>query len=314
MADSFLTLADLVKINDPANADIDVSDLLNRAAIINRIAATLASNGTSHKYTKETGAPTVGFRSVNSGTENSKSADTQVSIDLKILAASFATDKALADAHGKGPEALIGREAARHLRAAFFEGEKQLLYGTGNDSDGFLGLVDADTVKYKDSELVVDAGGTTPDTATSVWFICTNGDETEVTAVAGNEGVIEIGETIVQRMTDGDGNGYPAYYTPIEGWLGLQIGSKWSVGRIVNLTAQAGKGLTDTLLSQMLEKMPNEVAMIGMNRRSRGQLQRSRTTYSPTGMPAPLPTEYEGIPIVVAESIGNTEALVANES
>ena len=48
-----------------------------------------------------------------------------------------------------------------------------------------------------------------------------------------------------------------------------------------------------------------------MSRRSRGQLQRSRTTYSPTGSPSPLPTEYEGIPIIVTDAIRDTEELLS---
>ncbi len=313
MADNFQTLADLLKIDTAGASDIDVSDLLNKAQIINRIAAGTASNGTQHQYLKEIGAPVVGFRDPNTGRDVDKSSDELVTINLKILSANTMCDKALADVHKKGPGAFVAREARRHLRQAFFEAEKQMLYGTGNIADGFTGLVDNASVATLAGEMVIDAGGTTPGTASSVWFIVTNDDETDVTAIAGQDGNIDIGDTIVTKHQDANGKSYPVYYTPIESWLGLQIGCKYSVGRIVNVTEDAGKGLTDDLLSQMLELFPSDKqpSLIGMSRRSRGQLQRSRTTYSPTGQPAPLPSEYEGIPIVVAESIPNTEALVA---
>jgi len=47
-----------------------------------------------------------------------------------------------------------------------------------------------------------------------------------------------------------------------------------------------------------------------MNRSQRGALQRSRTTYSPTGLPAPVPSEYEGLPIIVTDALGQNEAEV----
>lgn len=310
MADSLLTLADMILLDTPGAADIEVSDLLNMAEIIKRLAATEASNGTTHQYTKEIGAPVVGFRAPNTGRDISKSADELVTITLKILSANTQVDKALADAKKKGPEWWIGKEAERHLRQAFFEAEKQMLYGTGNDSDGFSGLIDNDSVKYTDSPMVIDAGGSTEDGTTSVWAIVTNDDETDVTAVMGLDGVIKVGETIVTPKVVDDKQ-FPTYFTPIEGWMGLQIGSKYSVGRICNLTKQAGKGLTDDLLSQLVELFPSnkKIAMLGMSRQSCGQLQRSRQTYSPTGAPAPLPKDYEDIPIVIAESISNAEAV-----
>mgnify|MGYP004281372961 FL=1 len=129
MADAFLTLSDLTTINDANLADRDISDLLDDAPLLARLAADVVP-GTDHKYVKETSAPVVGFRAVNDGLENTKSADTLVTINLKILDASFAIDKALADAYIGGPEAYIGREAARHLKSAFFHAEKQILSGT----------------------------------------------------------------------------------------------------------------------------------------------------------------------------------------
>ena len=80
MADSFLTLADLVKINDMNLADLEVTDLLNMSPVLAMLPANPASNGTTHKYTKEITAPVVGFRAVNDGRENSKSADELVTV------------------------------------------------------------------------------------------------------------------------------------------------------------------------------------------------------------------------------------------
>ena len=99
----------------------------------------------------------------------------------------------------------------------------------------------------------------------------------------------------------------------IGGHLGIQVGSKYAVARIANLTADSGKGLTDSLLADALSLFPSsdQPTHIVMNRRSLTQLRKSRTTYSPIGEPAPRPSEYEGIPIVTTDAITNTETLLA---
>jgi len=310
MAHEFLTLADLVKVNDRNLADRDITDLLQDAPLMRALAADVASNGTTHKYLKETGAPVVGFRSPNTGRDNSKSADTEVSIDLKILDGSFAVDKALADAYHMGPEAYVAREAVRSLRACFFAAERQFVNGTGAAADGFVGLADA---LDADHEMVVDAEGDSEGTASSVYLIRTHADLNDAVAITGRDGQLDIGETVTQRLADGDGKTYSGYYTPIEGWLGLQIGGLRSVGRIINLTAQSGKTLTDALIYQAFSRfpasrMPN---LIVMNRRSREQLRASRTATNVTGAPAPIPTDVDGVEILTTDAIGSDESILS---
>jgi hypothetical protein len=125
--------------------------------------------------------------------------------------------------------------------------------------------------------------------------------------------MIEIGERqIVERAGSVTGR-FPAYYHPIVGWCGLKIGSVHSVVRIANLTEDSGKGLTDALLSRAMQIFPASRGpnYVVMNRRSLGQLQRSRTATNPTGAPAPFPQEAFGVPIVVTDQINSTETLLS---
>lgn len=311
MADTFLSLADLVKINDNNLADIDVSDILDDAPFMKALAADVASNGTDHKYLKETTAPVVGFRAANTGRENKDSTDTLVTINLKILDASFAIDKALADAYKNGPQALIAREGKRHLKAAFFKAEQQFLNGTDSDSDGFTGLADALGLA---NAMTYNATGTTSNTGSSVYLVRTNADGVDCTAITGQDGEIMWDDSVVQAIEDtSNGGRFSGYYTPIEGWLGLQVGSANSVGRIVNLTEDSGKGLTDDVLAEALALFPasRQPNLIVMNRRSRKQLQQSRTATNSTGAPAPFPTEAFGVPIVTTDAITSTEAILS---
>jgi hypothetical protein len=310
MADIYTTLADLVKINDKNATDVGVTDLFDDAPLLAVLAADESSNGTTHKWIAETSAVPVGFRDVNVGLENKASADTLRFVDLKILDASFGVDAALADAYFRGTDAYIAREAIRHLKAAMFSAEQQIINGTDNDGDGFAGL--ADVVDGLDDPTAIDAGGSFVSGSpvlTSCYLVRTNDAGTDVTVVMANGGQIEVGETVSQRLSDSDGKHYPGYYTPVQAWMGLQYGSLSSVARIGNLGTAEGTTLTDDLIYEALAlfaagRQPNYIVM---NRRSLEQLRASRTATNTTGAPAPRPTDVEGIPIVVTDAIGNDE-------
>lgn len=312
MSDVFPTLADLVKINDRNNCERNISDLLDQARLIRLLAADYSSNGEFHKYTKQTGAPVVGYRAANAGRAFTASTDTQVTIQLGILDGSCAVDKAVASTYIKGASAYVAREAGRHLRQAFFWWESQVLYGTGNDAAGPLGLAQDSRLVFKNSAMVVDAAGTTGSTGSDVWLIRTGLDD--MMAIVGNEGVIQMGQTVEQDMltTDTPPKHYTGLYTSVLGWTGVQVGSAYSVARICNLTADSGKGLTDALISTALSlfKAGQPPSYLAMGRRSLMQLQKSRTATNPTGAPAPFPSESFGVPIVVCDTINATGTLL----
>lgn len=322
MAHDLHAIADL--IGDAFDlADIEVSDLLKASPFISMLSMEPSSNGTTHKYVKETGAPVVGFRSPNAGRDLDSSDDTLVSVDLKVLDFSWLVDVAVAKAWRKGQEDYIAREGLRHLKAALFKFERQVINGivgasdsagASGDAAGFAGFRDSGTVNAVADTMVVNATGTTADTASSVWGvrIATDG----VTGVYKGESSFELGDTtVIQHVVDPgtDNKTFPAFYTPACTWLGVQVGSAYDIGRIANLTADSGKGLTDDLIAQLLERFPvgRAPSHLLMSRRSLRQLQDSRTATNPTGAPAPFPQEAFGVPIIVTDAIGNTEELLA---
>ena len=312
MADDLFALADLLVINDLSIADLEITDILDDAPLLKALAADVASNGTLHKYTKETGAPVVGFRAANAGRDLDSSIDTLVTVTLQILDASFLLDAALASAYQRGgPAGLVAREARRHLRAAFFAAEKQIINGVISDSAGFVGLKAASTIDALADTMVVNAGGDTADTCSSVYLLRSTPEGNDVQVIVGQGGELEIGETVSVQAKDGDGKSYPGLWTPIFSYLGLQVGSAQSVGRICNLDFD--HTLTDDMIYQAIAKFPagRQPTHIAMNRNSLEKLRDSRTATNATGAPAPRPTEVEGIPIVVTDAILNTEAVVA---
>jgi hypothetical protein len=320
MADTLTTLAELVRFNSLDVNPAEISDILNGAPVLAQLHAMMSSNGTTHKYNVETTAPVIGFRAMNAGADYTASGSTQVSVDLKYIDPTIREDIAQCQAYRYGSEAWLDRRTARQLRQALFTLEKQVFNGTvGGDASGFLGLADDANYNQLSDALVVDAGGTAAGTGSSVWFLRSTPDDASMALVgAGDESLsldninFVIGETFKAQIAGSNGKLMTALCRDIGGHLGIQAGSKYAAARIANLTAESGKGLTDLLLSRCLELFPSSdpPTHIVMNRRSGGQLQRSRTTYSPVGQPAPLVREYEGIPIIYTDAILNTEALL----
>lgn len=324
MADTLTTLAELVRFNSLDVNPADITNILNGAPVLRALHAMQSSNGTTHKYNIETTAPVIGFRAVNAGADITASISTQVSIDLKYIDAKIAEDVALANAYRGGAAAWLDNRTMRQLRQALFILEKQFFNGTvGGDASGFLGLADDANYDKKNDTLVVDAGGSTADTGSSVWFLRSTPDDSDVALVGAGDNALStpninvtVGDIFQTMVLGSNSKQMIVYARECGGHLGVQIGSKYAVARICNLTADSGKGLTDVLLAQALEKFPSAdpPTHICMNRRSLSQLQRSRTTYSPVGAPAPRPTEYEGIPIIVTDAITSTEALLGNNA
>jgi len=309
MANDLPTVADLVADAYDLSGQ-EVSDLKNSAPLMAALTAMPSSNGVMHKYSKYTAEPVVGFRTENAGRDFDHSVDTIVSVDLKILDWSWATDKAVAEAWRQGgAAAYVAREGARHMQSAMFRAERQLLQGvTDGDAAGFDGFADNANVNAVADEMVVDGGGTTADVNQSVYLL----KSSEVFPVLRTEG-LELGQTIIQNMIDGGGMNFPVYYTPACAWMASQIGGLYSMARIANLNAvDADAQLTDEKIYNAIAKFPagQRPDMIVMSRSAQDQLRNSRTTYNPAGLPASTPEAAAGLRIVVSDAVKQDEALL----
>ena len=305
MADDYYTSAEIITFNE-SDLSFDISDVLNRAPLIRRLSA-FAVDGTQLKMVKKTADPSVGFRLLNDGVENDVADYTQVTVDLAIADASFNVDIAAAEGYRLGPAAFLALQMRNHMEAMMFKIEQELIYGA--NTNGFASL--ADELDAVADATVISAGGTTASTGSSVWAIKTGMNDTQI--AWGNQGVIEAKDTTIIRTAGSSSGHFGSYWTPVTGYCGLIYGSAWSAGRLANITEDSGKGLTDDLISQLLEKFPagRGPDMLVMSRRSLGQLQRSRTSYSPTGQPATIPESAFNIPIILSDAVSNTEALIS---
>ena len=308
MANDLVTVADFV--SDALDVDpTETSEVLNRAHLVSRLPIGDTSDGSeTHKYNVYTGEPAVGFRSENAGRDYDHSVDTVTTATCKILDFSWRADYAVANAWRNGPEDYIAREGARHLAAALYKLEKQVIYGTTSPGEaaGFEGFLDSSNLDAVDDDMVINAGGTTASQQSSVYAVKTGFNDVRLVTPMGRGP--SLGETIVTEAND---TNHPVYYTPASMYIGLQLGGKYSIGRIANIsTTTDSKPLTTSLLAdayELFEEMEPDFWLMNMKRLK--DLQQGATATNPTGREAPFPADAFGIDIVRTLAITNTEAV-----
>ena len=305
MADSYLTSADVLNFNR-VDLDVLVTDVLDSTPFLQKVAARTAASD-NFKYTKLLTNPSVGYRSVNDGVENTDATYSQISIDLKYLDASFAVDIAAAKVDERGQDHIMGIEARNHLRAAMRLIEDNIFNTTANGFDGFA---DQSNLNGLSDAQVISAGGTTGSTGSSVYAVKFGASDCEL--LWGEGGQISVSpRMIVERAGSATGR-FWAYAHEISAYCGIKIGSIHSVHRLANITEDAGKGLTDDLLAELYSTCPIEHKpdVFVMNRRSEKQLRASRTATNVTGAPAPYVESAFGVPVIVTDAIVSTEGLL----
>jgi len=259
------------------------------------------------------------FRTGNTGATVGKATYENRNVETYILNPRWECDKAIADAYEDGAQSYIAIEAESMVEKSLVDLTKQFYYGTnatfGGNALGFPGLLDA----YDSTNNVVDAGGTTDSVASSVWLV--KFGPKHVQWVWGQNGQLVLPDPRIETIYDSNQKPLTGYVQDLTARPGLQVGSIRSLVRIKKLTTDAGKGLSDALISLALAKFEVGIVpdVILMNRRSRQQLQASRsvTIFSGAGSKAtaamenvaPVPESAFGIPIAVTDSISSTETL-----
>jgi len=311
-----LTLLDVAKMNGTDAVVGLVEESLSAAPEINLFPVRTIT-GTSYKTLVRTGLPTVDFIAASSGIATGKSTFENKIFETALLGGRIEVWKSVLDSPENGPASDIkATEASGVMEAAMRKVGRQVFYGKTalGSALGFVGLV-----SFVDTTMIHDATGTTANTGSSVYFV--KFGPKDVSLVMGLNAKMELSEFRVESLTDGSNNKGPGEVADLASWIGLQCASKFSVARIKNVTADSGKGCTDSLLAAGLQLFPAGVMpdAILMSRRSRNQLQAARAAVSnlSTGKGelkggsayVPTPTDFEGIPIVATDSILNTEPI-----
>lgn len=277
--------------------------------------------GTSYKTTTRTGLPGVSFRRANEGVTPGKSTFADEIIQMYILDGQIEMDKRVADADERGAGHVLGLEAIGVARSALIALASQLYYGVSTDAKGFPGLK---AFTPFSGDYTLDATGSTASTASSVYGV--KFGEQDAIMLYGNNTTLTLGDWRTEQLTDADSKKYTGYVNDLGGWTGLQLGNKYCAGRICNLTAQAGKGLTESLIHTFLDLFPvsKKPDALFLSRRSMTQLRVSMvpsltikssstiTGTAPSEMSARMQIEEStGVRLIVSDSILNTDAIEA---
>jgi hypothetical protein len=201
----------------------------------------------------------------------------------------------------------LSNEASGFIEAAFRHVGKQTWYGTSNDAKGFPGII---AQMLADTAHQVDATGTAA--KSSVFFVRLARETVQF--LFGNGETISLRpQWIEETVYDTDNNPYQALTNWLNGQVGLRVANKHSVVRIKNIGTATGKMLTDALMFSAYEKFTTalgaEPTHIFLTPRSREQLRASRTATTTNGQPVPLPTDWNGIPLVATSAISNDESI-----
>ena len=277
-------------------------------------------SGITYKTAVRTDLPTTGFRAANEGQASSKSTLDQRMVQTYVFGGNIVVDKAVALADERGAAAFQMMEALGIAQSAMRNLGKQIFTGTVTDAKGFPGLKQSTPFGQKTTQgddMVINATGDEAGKCGSVYAV--RWGIQDVHLVGGQGNAFQMGDWREQLVDDANGNSYDAFVNALTGWIGLQIVNQNSVRRIANLDTV--KTLSDSLLADLLQTFPIGYMpdAIFMSRRSRAQLQKSRSvTLFGQGRNrpnqeaiAPLPTEYDGIPIIATDSIvddGNQES------
>lgn len=308
-----LTMLDLAKINGSDTELGLIEENLNAAPEAAILPARTIS-GTSFRSLVRTAYGSTGFRNPGEGKAVTKSTYDNRVHETFYFDAQMSIDNAIVQGGEYGEGYIQTLEASGAIRSGLITLGKQVWYGTGNDAKGFPGAS-----QFVDAAHTVDATGSTANSGNSVYLVVANPQYFSL--IFGKNKVLTVGEWRKQTLVDGSNNPYTAWVNSAEGWVGAAFQNIHSVVRIKNITAQANKTLTDALLSQAMALFPVGVrpTHIFMNRKVRQQLQASRTvtlfgqgtTKPGAGLAtiAPIPTEYDGVPIVATDSLLSTEAI-----
>jgi hypothetical protein len=312
------TLLDIAKLNGSDKVVGLIEENLSFAPELSVLPARTIK-GTSYYTTTRTAYPGVGFRSANSGSTPTKSSFERKLVECFILSGTVQVDKAVGQAYEDGLEAYEMLEADGVMKQALINMGKQVWYGVSTDSLGFPGVK---AVTPHLGTITLNSSGSDATVQTSAYFVKVG--TKDVSMVYGNGATLDLSDFADQQLSVDSGTSYfPGRVASLTAWSGLQIGNINCVGRIYNIgqDSETGDTLTDSKIAQLLQKFPVGYVpdYIFMNRRSAGQLQRSRSVTIFSGPQskatasidavAPWPDSSMGIPIIVTDSILSTDAV-----
>jgi hypothetical protein len=259
------------------------------------------------------------FRKANEGVVPTKGTYEKRLTQLATATAYWFADIAVIEKNPTAGSTLMFQRAVEQMKIQQQALGKQFFYGVKNGgyADGFNGLID-----LMMPEFVIDAGGANNTGAklTSAYFVYWGSEG--VSWRYGMNGSMTLSEPREVTKYDANGKAFPALEQFLNYYPGLQVNSKYSVGRIANIDVSSCEkpslskdAFTDNHIYQLLMKLPAGIKpnVVFLPYRAALLLSASRATVNvvtnpaanltiASGVTAPT-TEFDGIPFVPTDSI-----------
>jgi len=304
---------DVLKINNSEELFGIINEVITLNPELNWYAASPVKKN-EYQSIRMTQLPATAFRKPNEGRPFQTAVFQPTLHKCFFIDASWIQDVAIAEQHDWGKEGAWRQQTQSHLQSAFFQLSKQIYYGVKNDSLGFPGIVALMNEFGTATNMTYEVAPTATTNLTSVYAVRTGLLDSQI--AWGSEGQF-VQDEIKQQLwptntAPASAAGFQVYTQRLGGWVGFQVVSQWSLGRISKISTGTNQGLTDNHLFEYLSRCPadKEPQAWFMTRRSQEQLRRSRTATNATGAPAPTPTEVAGIPIIVTGAISDKEETI----
>lgn len=318
-----LTLLDLITLqkNDPLTGLVE--DVTTYAPEVSSIPV-VTRPGITYYIAKRTALPSSGFRQVNAGIASSKSSFKKEVKEMFPIDCQVTVDELIVKGDDRSTGDVLSHESQGALQSTLITIGSQTYYGAANDnSNGFVGL-------RAQMYGTASAGGTTnSSTAYALWL-----NPHGVSYDIGKDGVIAMPPFQRQQIAAPVGSGTIfAWVSNISFYIGLSVKSNYSVWGVTGITNHTtgvtgsfisgqntiyDQAMTDRKGAELVSQVPlvrrNGLVWF-MNRQSHFLLQQSRAAINfqvaaaSNASPAwsSRPEMCEGFPIVVTDSITNTE-------
>lgn len=307
------SMAGSVTLIDVAKLDAGIgAPLISEVAVVApeaRVFPVDVIQGGTVELSVNTASATVGFRNANEGTTPSIGQFESRIFQTQVIEHPIVIDIQGVLQASKDPARVMESTARTVLEGVVKHiGVQNYYAGTaqsGADLKAAPGLL---AQANSAATHTVDADGSTA--LTSV-FMLRLGDG-YCDHVYGNGTTLNMGDWMEETVESAAGKKLRALVSYVSGRVAPRLSNKNALVRIKKIGTDTNKTLNDALLFQAFEKFltnGQEPNAIFMTPRSQRQLQASRTATTTNGAPAPLPNEWNGIPIYITNSISLAETV-----
>lgn len=328
LATNVLTLADWAKRIDPNGNTPKIVELLSQTnEILTDMMWKEGNLPTGERTTIRTGLPTVYWRTINQGTQPSKSVTSQVTESCAMLDAWSEVDVKLAELNGNVKGFRL-TEAQAFVEAMNQEAASTSFYGNASiDPEEFNGLaVRYSSLSANNAQNIIDGGGTGSDNM-SVWLVVWGGQTCHGIFPKGSKAGLshkDHGRVVVETTAGIAGSRMEAY---LDHWMwdmGIVLKDWRYVVRICNvdksnLVAESSAADLTKLMIKAIHRIPS----LGMgkpvfyvNRTTFEYLDIQRLNNVRTGgmtyseVDGKMTYTFRGIPVRICDALTEAEARV----